>query len=107
MADVSSLVKKVRNPMRFMGAKSTSVEGPVLYFEFGTFSVADNVTSSTLPTELTNVILADFQPLNAAAVTGAPLCDNTLSSGKLTIATTDPGGTANYAYFLIGTVETV
>lgn len=107
MADVGNLHKLVRNPQRLMGAKSTDVEGPILYFEFGTFTVADNVTSSTLPTDLTNVSLSYFQPLNAYAITGAAWSTNVITTATIPVSTTDPGGTANYAYLLIGSVETV
>jgi len=109
MADVSSLKKKVRNPIRWMGAKSTDVEGPVLYYEFGTFTIDDNVTSSTLPTGLTNVVGWILTPMNLSAASVAlPFSPLTLSSGKITITTVDPGASgAIYSYVLFGTVETV
>jgi hypothetical protein len=105
MASVSSLMKIVRVPIRLSGTTS-DVEGAPLYYEVGTFSVADNVTSSTLATDLTAVKFAYFQPLNSYAVTAAPLSTNAITTDGITITTTDPGGTANFAYLLVGTVET-
>lgn len=107
MADVNSQLKKTPKPLRLMGAKSTTVEGQILYYEYGTFTVANAATTGELATSLTNVVIAIITPMNAAGVTGAAFSDNTLTSGKITITTSDPGATAQYAYMLIGTVETV
>jgi len=109
MADIATIVKKTPKPMRILGDKSTSVEGPVLYFEYGTFTIANGATTGTLPTKLTNVIAAVFTPMNAYAVTAAPYSTLVLSSSKITVANTDPGNAAGgaFAYFLIGTVETL
>jgi len=107
MADVTSRTQYVGKPMRLMGDKSSSVEGPVLYYEIGQFTQADNTTSGELATELTNVWFASFLPMNAAAITGAAYSDLVITSGAITITNTDPGGTAQWAYLLIGSIETV
>jgi len=98
--------KMVNKPLRMMGAKSTDVEGQVLYFEYGTFSIADNVTSGTIATSLTNIVWAGFHPTNAAALLGNAYSTLVLTTGTIPIANVDPNGTAIYAYLLIGTIET-
>lgn len=109
MADIGTIVKKVSNPLRMMGNKSTTTEGPVLYFEYGTFTIANAATTGTLPTELTNVIGWILTPLNSYAITAAPYSDLTLTSSKITVNNTNPGNAAGgqFAYMLIGTVETL
>lgn len=109
MADIGTIQKKVRKPMRLMGDKSTTVEGPILYFEYGTFTIANAATTGTLPTSLTNVVAAIFTPRNSYAVTAAPYSTLTVTSGAITVLNTDPGNVAGgqFAYLLIGSVETV
>jgi hypothetical protein len=106
MADIGTIQKKVSQPQRIMGDKSTTVEGLVLYFEYGTFTIADNATSGTLPTELTNVIAAVFTPTNAGGITAAIWSPLTVASSAITVNSTDPGTSGgSFAYFLIGTIE--
>jgi len=108
MADIGTIQKMVNKPLRLMGMKSTDVEGQVLYFEYGTFTIADNATTGTLPTDLTNIIAAIFTPQGAGSITAAIHSTLVIASGKITIASTDPGASgAPFAYFLIGTVETL
>lgn len=109
MADIATIVKKTNKPLRLMGAKSTDVEGQVLYFEYGTFIIANGATTGELPTGLTNVVAAIFTPQNTYAITAAPHSTLVLSGGKITINNTNPGNAAGgqFAYMLIGTVETV
>ena len=108
MADIATIQKKVNKPLRLMGGKSTTVEGPVLYYEFGTFTIANAATTGTLPTDLTNVVAAIFTPKNAYAITAAPYSSLAVSSSAITITNTDPGHAdgGQFAYLLIGTVET-
>lgn len=107
MADIATIKKKVSKPLRIMGDKSTTVEGQVLFFEYGTFAIADNATSGTLPTGLTNVVAAVFTPANAGGITAAIHSTLAVASGAITINSTDPGaGTGAFTYFLIGTIET-
>lgn len=108
MADIGTIQKQVNKPMRLMGDKSTTVEGPILYYEFGTFTIANAATTGTLPTDLTNIIWAGFFPKNAYAVTAAPYSTLAISSGKITVANTDPGNATGgaFAYLLIGSIET-
>ena len=109
MADIGTIQKKVNKPLRLMGAKSTTVEGPVLYFEYGTFTIANGATTGELPTDLTNVIAAVFTPTNAYTQTALAYSDLVITSGAITVANVDPGNVAgaSYAYLLIGTVENV
>ena len=104
---LASQTKKVNAPARLMGMVSTDVSAPILYYEYGVFTAADNATTGELSTDLTNVIICLIQPLNAYAVTGAAWSDNVITTGAITIGITDPGGTASWAYLLIGTVETL
>ena len=92
-----------------MGDKSTTVEGQVLYFEYGTFTIANAATTGTLPTALTNVVAAIFTPANAYAITASPYSDLAVASGLITVNNTNPGNAAGgiFSYFLIGTIETV
>lgn len=109
MADIGTIVKKVNKPLRLMGMKSTTVEGPVLYFEYGTFTIANGATTGTLPTGLTNIIAAIFTPLNTYANTASPHSTLVVASDAITVLNTDPANAAGgaFSYFLIGTVETV
>lgn len=109
MADIGTIKKMVSKPLRVLGDKSTTVEGQVLYFEYGTFTIANAATTGTLPTGLTNVVAAIFTPKNTYAITAAPYSDLTITSGAITVNNTNPGNAAGgqFAYFLIGTVETV
>lgn len=108
MADIATIQKQVNKPMRLMGDKSTTVEGPILYYEFGTFTIANGATTGTLPTDLTNVVMAMFFPKNAYAITAAPYSDLTISSSAITVTNTDPANAAGgaFAYMLIGSIET-
>lgn len=108
MATVASQTKRIGTPQRLMGAKSTSVEGPILYYEAGQFTVADNATAGDLATSLTNLVVAIITPTNAYALTGAAYsdCTGAVTGSVINIVTADPGGTATYNYLLIGTVET-
>jgi hypothetical protein len=96
----------VNKPLRLMGAKSTDVEGQVLYFEYGTFTVNDNETTGEISTGLTNIVWAGFFPKTTQAITAAPYSTLIITTGTITVLTTDPGGDAVFAYLLIGTVET-
>ena len=108
MASIATVVKKTAKPLRLMGAGSHDVEGSPLYFEYGTFNIADSATTGTLATKLTNVIAAIFTPLNSYAVTAKPYSDLVVASSAITVANTNPNGsTGNFSYLLIGTVETV
>jgi len=109
MADIGTILKKVRRPLRMMGAKSTELDGSVLYFEYGTFTIANGATTGTLPTGLTNVVWAGFFPLNVYGRTANPYSDLTLTSSKITVNNTDPANAAGgqIAYLLVGTVETL
>jgi hypothetical protein len=109
MADIATIVKKTNKPLRLMGMRSTDVEGQVLYFEYGTFTIANAATTGELPTGLTNIVAAIFTPLNVYGRTASPYSTLILSGGKITILNTDPGNAlgGQIAYFLIGTVETV
>lgn len=109
MADIGTIQKKTNKPLRIMGAKSTTTEGQVLYFEYGTFTIANAATTGTLPTGLTHIVAAIFTPLNTYAVTAAPYSTLVIASDAITVLNTDPGNAAGgkFAYFLIGTVETV
>jgi hypothetical protein len=106
MADVATQTKKVNAPARLMGMKSSDVSAPILYFEYGEFTIADNATTGELYTDLTNVIISLFRPTNAYGLTGAAYSDDVITSGAITVTTADPNGTATYKYLLIGTVET-
>ena len=106
MANVASQTVLTNKPLRLMGMKSTDVEGMPLYYELGSFTVADNATTGELATSLTNVKLVIISATNSYAVTGAAWSDKVITDGAITITTTDPGGTAVYDYMLIGTVET-
>lgn len=109
MADIGTIVKKTAKPLRIMGAKSTDVEGLVLYFEYGTFTIANAATTGTLPTKLTSVIAAIFTPLNTYAITAAPYSTLAVANSAITVLNTNPGNAAGgqFAYLLIGTIETV
>lgn len=108
MADIATIQKKTSKPLRLMGMKSTDVEGSVLYFEYGTFTIANAATTGTLPTSLTNVIWAGFFPTNTYARTANPYSTLIVANGAITVLNTDPGNAAggSFAYFLLGTVET-
>jgi hypothetical protein len=109
MADIGTIQKMVNKPLRLMGARSTDVEGQVLYFEYGTFTIANGATTGELPTDLTNVVAAVFTPMNAYTQTALAYSDLVITSGAITVANADPGNAAGaiYAYLLIGTVETI
>lgn len=109
MANIGTIKKKVNKPLRVMGDKSTTVEGQVLYFEYGTFTIANGATTGTLPTSLTNIVGAWFFPNNTYANTALPYSDLVVASGLITVNNTNPGNAAGgqFTYFLIGTVETV
>ena len=108
MAAIGTIQKKVNKPLRLMGMKSTTVEGPVLYYEYGTFTIANGATTGTLPTDLTNVIAMLLTPMNAYCATALAYSTLAISSSAITVANVDPGNAAGaaYAYLLIGTVET-
>jgi hypothetical protein len=108
MADIGTITKKVNKPLRVMGAKSTTVEGQVLYFEYGTFTIANAATTGTLPTDLTNIVAAIFTPNNSYAITAAPYSTLVIASSAITVLNTNPGHADGgiFSYFLIGTVET-
>ena len=108
MADIGTIQKMVNKPLRMMGAKSTDVEGQVLYFEYGTFTIANAATTGELPTSLTNVVGCLLTPMNAYTATALAYSDLVITSGAITVANVDPGNAAGaaYAYLLIGTVET-
>ena len=108
MADIGTIQKEVNKPMRLMGDKSTTVEGPILYYEFGTFTIANGATTGTLPTDLTNVIAMLLTPMNAYCATAQAYSTLVIASGKITVANTDPGNAAGaaYSYVLIGSIET-
>lgn len=109
MADIGTITKMVNKPLRVMGAKSTTVEGQVLYFEYGTFLIANAATTGTLPTDLTSIVWAGFFPKNTYANTALPYSTLIIASEKITVLNTDPGNAAggDFAYLLIGTVEAI
>jgi len=109
MASVSNVMKITPKPLRIMGSGSHDVEGSVLYYEFGTFSILNAAVTGTLATKLTNIVAAIFTPKNAPATVALPYSDLTIASDGtgITVANTDPKATANFSYLLIGTVETV
>ena len=93
-------------PEREMGEKSASNTARfITYFDMGTFQLASGTTTAQLPTNLTSVDLAIFTPRNAAARTaGIIRVDAALnSSGQAELTFTNPGGTAEFSYRLIGT----
>ena len=111
MASIGGVIKKVRKPQRLMGMASHDVEGPVLYFEYGQFTIANAATTGTLVTGLTNVIAAIFTPLNVYGITAAPYLATAVvdPTAGVTVNNTNPGNAAGgiFSYLLIGTVETV
>lgn len=109
MAAIGTVSKLTVKPARLMGSASTDVEARVLYYEYGTFTIANAATTGTLLTGLTNIVAAIFTPLNVYARTAAAY--STLAVDPtvgITINNTDPGNAAGgqYAYFLIGTTDT-
>jgi len=107
MADIGTIQKNVNKPLRMMGMKSTTVEGPILYYEYGTFTIANAATTGELPTDLTRVIGLILTPMNAYTATALAYSDLVITSSAITVQNVDPGNAAGaaYAYLMIGTVE--
>lgn len=107
MADIGTIQKNVNKPLRLMGMKSTTVEGPILYYEYGTFTIANAATTGELPTDLTRVIALLLTPMNAYCGTALAYSDLVITTGAITVANTDPGNVAGaaYGYLIIGSVE--
>jgi hypothetical protein len=104
-----TVLKKVRTPLRYMGEKSTTTLGPILYFEYGTIIAEDDDTEATIPTDLTQVVM--FIPTvvgttGATAVAGSYIDASTITGGEVTFTFTDPGGAVEIPYVIVGTAET-
>ncbi|MDP4194817.1 MAG: hypothetical protein Q8940_07200 [Bacteroidota bacterium] len=106
MADVTTL-KRSANPERLMGHQSTSLSGPVLFYEKGSFKIDNGVTSASLSTDLVQpqaILLTPKNTYGRVAQAGF-YSDLVVSAGKITLNFTDPGNAAGgqFNYILIGT----
>lgn len=111
MAAIGTVNKLTVKPARLMGSASTDVEASVLYYEYGTFTIANAATTGTLITGLTQLVAAIFFPMNAYAITAAPYADLTTIDpvAGITVNNTNPGNAAGgiFAYLLIGRTQNI
>lgn len=97
-------LKKTNKPVREWGDKSTSVEGKALYYEYGTITLANGDTSTSVPTDLSNIEFFIFSPKDAAFYTANPYTTAVISSGAITVTNTDPTAACVFEYKLVGSV---
>jgi len=110
MAAIGTVNKLTVKPARLMGSASTDVEAPVLYYEYGTFTIANGATTGTLITSLTNIVIAIFFPMNAYCSVAQAYSSLVIDPvAGITVVNTDPANAAGaeYAYMLIGTNLTI